>query len=537
MSKKIVDKNNMAEAIAAGITEIAAIVKRTLGPGGLPILIEREGQALDGSPLGPMITKDGVTVASFCSNPDPQIDLVIQAVKAICAKTNRVAGDGTTSAIVLGEAILREALKALKADETLNPQAVRESIEAAARSALEILLADVVRVDSADQIESVATISANGDVAIGQVIRQAFEEVGNEGVITVDEGHGAETTIEVVKGFQIKRGAEAQDRFFNSADRTKFESNQTNVILYDGHLQSFTEIIPALKASVRGGALPPTVIVANEFSPEVIQFLLIQKAEMAATICAVRSPHMSHVRTAMLDDMAVLLGATRFGNGNKALSAATPEDIGTCERIVSDKYSTTFYGGEGSEEDVLARVDQIKALKTQAESAYDAGVLADRIAALSQGVAKIGVGGLTELEVKERYHRIEDALNAARAAIEEGTVIGGGVALYRVAEVLRRDGSTVGASILANALKAPIHQILENVGESPKKILTTAFLRQVMNQEGVVYDARTKTLVHARAAGILDPFKVVRVALENAVSIAALLSTCGGGIINTREGR
>jgi len=528
----------MEEASKKGMKKIAAPVKRTLGPGGLTIFIERTGQALNGDPLGPMLTKDGVTVAGECQDPDPEIDLVIQAVKEICRKTNRVAGDGTTTAIVLGEAILNEIFVELDADSTLNPQLVRESVEEAAQKVKSLLAQQVSKVEDNKKIEEVATISANGDLAIGKIIAQAFAEVGSEGVITVDEGHGRETTINVVDGFQIRRGAEAQDRFFNNNENTRFEAENCHVILYNGPVRSYTDLLPAFKAiqeqvqKRNGNAMPPILVIADEFSQEVIQYMLLNRVEAGVQICAVKSPHMSNVRTAMMDDIAVMLGGQRLGNGARTIQSCTFDDIGIAKKVIVDKYTTTFYDGQGEEEDVIARIEQLKAQKAAAESPYDASVIGDRIAALANGVAIIGVGGQTEIEIKERYHRIEDALNAARAAIEEGVIPGGGVALAKVAQQLGT--ATVGEKILSRALMAPFLQISDNIGQDGQANFS-AIKDRVMNGEMVTYDARAKTVVNALEAGIIDPFKVCRTALENAVSIAALLSTCGGGITYTRE--
>lgn len=539
--KKITHKEQMAEKIEQGITEIASIVKRTLGPGGLPILIERQGVSATGEPLGPMITKDGVTVASECSNPDPEIDLVIQSVKAICKKTNRVAGDGTTTAIVLGEAILKESIELLRQLPSLNPQLLRESVEAAALETSKLLKEDVKKVSTPEEIEAVALISANGDREVAQTIRQAFEAVGAEGVITVDEGHSAHTTVQVVNGFQVRRGAEAQDRFFNNSERTRYEAENVHVVLFDGQLMAYTDLIPILnniaqaQIQKKQKGLPALLIMANDFSQEVIQFLLIQKAEMGLQVCAVKSPHTTSVRTQMLDDIAILLGGTRLGNGNANLQSGTFEDVGVAARVVVDKYTTTFYDGAGSEEEILERVDQLKAQRRDAESPYDAALISDRIAALSGGVAKIGVGGQTDLEIKERYHRIEDALNAARAAVEEGVIPGGGISLAKIAYLFQQKPEpTWGEAILSKALKSPFLQIAENVGEDGNARMQEVFVRS-KGETPLVYDAREKRIVDAYEVGIIDPFKVTRTALENAVSISALLSTCGGGITLLRK--
>lgn len=550
------DVEQVRENAREGISKIAAIVKRTLGPGGLPIAIERTGQALDGSPLGPMVTKDGVTVAEECFDPNEGVDLFMQSVKAICKKTNKVAGDGTTTAIVLGEAIFEEAMKELQGNVGVNPQKVRIEIEDAAKLAAKLLREMAVPVDGAEDIRRVATISANGDEEIGRIIEKAFQEVGNEGVITVDEGHTLQTEVEVVDGFQIERGVEAQDRFFNNKEKTAFVAKDCHVILYNGAITNYNQLIPAFKAiqdqvlaegKAEGKgpmevAFPPVMVVADEFNRDVIQWLLIQRAEAGLAVCAVRSPHMTTKRTAIMDDMAVMLDGKRLGNGNESLESCTYEHIGVCDKVVATKYHTTFYDGFGTEEMILQRIDELKAQKAAAESPYDAQLIADRIAGLGQGIAKIGVGGATELEIKERYHRIEDALNAARAAVEMGIVPGGGTALLNVALRLEqavsdepaklRKNPTLGERILARALRAPLRQIAINVGEKPDEIEER--LSQAPN-DLFVYDAMNKELVEGFEGGIIDPVKVTLAALENATSIASLLTTCGGGIVFTRS--
>lgn len=538
MNKKIVNADELLGPKLAGMEKLAGIVKRTLGPGGLPIILARIGQALDGSPLGPKITKDGVSVAEECASDDELEDITIQAVKAICKKTNTDAGDGTTTAIVLGEAILNEAQNALQCDFSLNPQLVKEDIEKVAAGVVASLKSSATKVSDMQAIEEVATISANGDRYIGNIIKRAFEHVGAEGVVTVDEGSGADVTLEKVEGYRFNRGAQSRTDFFNNKDRTCFEAEKAAVVFFDGKILNFTDVIPALQVLAGVGEdgaptkkLPPVVFVANEFSRDVIQFLLIQKVERGMQLCAVEGPNMTHVRTGYLDDLGVYTGGARLGNGQRSLTAITEEDIGYVEKIVIDKYKTTLYGGLGAEEAILERVDQLKAAKLTAESAYDAQILNDRIAALTGGIAKIGVGGVTELEIKEKYDRIEDALNASRAAIQEGVVPGGGVALLKIANALNQD--SVGAKILAKALEAPFRQILRNIGLSDDKIeIITA---EVLKTEGCVYDARDKKIKDAFEAGIIDPVKVTRTALENAVSIAGLLSTAGGAIIFKRD--
>lgn len=558
--KNITDKNQMATKLKEGISLIASIVKRTLGPGGLPVLIERNGQNLEGDPLEPMITKDGVTVANECASDDPEIDLAIQTVKAICKKTNRIAGDGTTTAIVLGESIFLETLKELQANSHLNPQLVRNQIQLAVARVVKELKSISVEVRDFDKIEQVANISANGDEEIAKVIRQAFEHVGAEGVVTIDEGAGSEVTIDKVEGFQFQRGAERQDVFFNSTNNSRFEANNCYVLVYDGKVESGSNLIPFFnliqqeyaKLGKGIGNLPPILFIANEFSNDTIQLLMLNKMGDARegfpglTLCAVKGPNTTSVRTQMMDDLAVYLGGVRLGNGGRNLfnldlragQDATGRmrvigDIGFAEKVIVDRYTTTIYGGGNSEEAIKERVDQLIASKESAFSPYDLSLINDRVAALTGGIAKIGVGGRTELEIKEKYHRIEDALNASRAAIEMGVIPGGGSALYRIASRLQ-SSDNLGDKILSRALKAPLHQIVENIGHKPEE-LHLHELNISSKSANLVFDATNDTFVDAFESGIIDPLKVTITALQNATSIAGLLSTCGGGITYLRK--
>ena len=528
MQKTITNKEDLHKSIKVGMSEIASIVARTLGPGGLPVLIERRGQTPSGDPLGPMITKDGVTVASECANGDPTIDTIIQSVKSICQKTNRVVGDGTTTAIVLGRAILEGALEAAK---TQNPQQVRRDIEAASLE-VESRLSEIAIECTSDMVEYIATISANGDKEIGSIIKKAFDAVGSEGAITVDTGHGKNHSLDIVNGFQIRRGAEAQDRLLNNSEKTKFETENCHVILYDGVLNSPQNVLHALQllSEHYQNKMPPVLFIANEFSQDVIQMLLMNNSAGLQS-CAVRSPHQTKVTTQWLDDMAVFLGGTRMGNGNRNLANLELDDIGIADKVVVEKYVTTLYGGAGLDEAVLERIDQLKAQRNQAESEYDSSIISDRLAALAEGIAKIGVGGLTDLEVKEKYHRIEDAINAARAAIEGGIVAGGGSTLLRLSETFTAD--TVGHKILRKALKAPFRQILRNLGKEEADI--DWIQARVLEDPAVVYDGELEEVQEALRAGIIDPVKVTKTALSNAVSISSLLSTAGGAIVFDRK--
>ncbi len=532
MSNKVIThKEAMYEHIKTGVDNVASIVGRTLGPGGLPILIERLGQTSNGEQLPPLITKDGVTVAMECASEDPMTDLVMQSVKDICRKTNKIAGDGTTTAIVLGKAFLDATLAVLESQK-LNPQQVKNSLESAIEEVIDLLKDETVECRSFDMIEHVATISANGDREIGNVIRRAFEAVGTEGVITVDDGGSRGHSLEVVNGFQIKRGAEAQDRFFNNAERTKFEAENCHVIMYDGKLNQPALVLQALEMLWKQyqGKMPAVMFMANEFSNDCLQVMLMTKAESGLSVCAIRNPHQTKVTTVMLDDIAVFLGGERLGNGNRNFNNIEFDDFGIAGKVVVDKYSTTFFDGQGDEENVLQRIEQLKAQRETAESPYDASLMSDRIASLAEGIAKIGVGGLTDFEVKEKYHRIEDAVNAARAAIAEGVIPGGGATLYRISEKLT--GDSPGHAILKKALKAPLTQIQQNLGVSDSTIKNIG--SRLLKDPASTWDGVADDMVAAVEAGIVDPVKVTKTALRNACSIAALLSTCGGAITFTR---
>lgn len=541
MNKEILNNEAIRDPLLKGMKKLASIVKTTLGPGGRTIILERAGQALDGSPLSPKLTKDGVSVAEECADKDRAVNVVIQTVKNICKKTNKDAGDGTTTAIVLGEAILNETQKELDKDKDLNPQLVKESLEKIAQKVIALLKEKATPVQTNEMIQHVATISANGDQEIGEIIAAAFDAVGAEGVVTVDEGATNHVTLDVVDGYQFNRGAQSRDNFFNTNAKTHFEVEDQEdgvaVILYDGKLQNFTEIIPVMmkladvdEATGQARKKPPAMVfVANEFSRDVLQFLLIQKEQRGLQICCIQGPHTTHVRTGYYDDLACYTGGVRFGNGAKQLTEATADDIGRVERVIIDKYKTTFYDGFGTEEELLHRVDQLNALKLKAESPYDAQVINDRIAALTNGVAKIAVGGATELEIKEKYDRIEDALNAARSAIQEGIVPGGGATLLKIAEELNENGE-IGERILKRALQAPITQILNNIGIEGDKVAPILALVKNSN-DNLIYNARNRNVEDAIKVGVVDPVKVTRSALSNAISIAGLLSTTGGAII------
>ena len=543
----ILRTEDLEEKVSVAVEKIAGIVKRTLGPGGLPILLEREGQTASGLPLPPMITKDGVTVAKHCYSNDKVEDLVIQSLKDICGKTDRSVGDGTTTAIVLGEAIFTEALKLVK-EKKLNPQTLRKEIEVASEKVIKELQKYKIEVgNNIKLIRDVATVSANGDKEIGDLVAKAFDKVGAEGTVTVDEGYSRKSTIEIVDGFQIGRGVEGGDLFLNNSANDKFLAENCHVLLYDGTLQSVPdELLPVLNViqettfkkalkenpdtNIEKVPMPPVLFIANDFSPSVVQYLSIIKQQTSVPVCAVRSPHMTTVRTQMLDDMAFLLGGERLGFQSRSLKSVTEADIGFVKKVEAGRRVTTFYGGEGHEEEIIKRIDVLKGQLKGAVHLYDQNLLRDRISNLAQGVAKIAVGGDTDFEIKEKYYRIEDALSAAKAAIEGGVVLGGGSTLVRISYSLKEvKNDTDGYRVIKNSILEPFNQICKNIGWEAGDYDSVA---EFISENGkAVFDAQSRSVTPGLENGIVDPIKVIENALRNAVSICGLLSTFGGLVL------
>lgn len=448
----------------------------------------------------------------------------------------------TTSAIVLGEAIFLESLNYLEQNPKVNPQKLRTLLENSSQRVVDQLKKIAKPVKDPKTISEVATISANGDEEIGQIIGDAFEAVGSEGVVTVEEGGTLKNTLQIIEGYHFNRGAEGRDIFFNNTNKTAWQAKNVHVIIYDGDLKDPEQLFKPLTVAVESnnGEKPAILVLANSFSVPVITWASINKVEKGWDFCFVQGPHITHVRTGYYDDIAIMLGAYRFGNGNRNMESCTEDDIGLCDRAKVTKYTTTLYEGQGTEEAILERVEHLKARKVEAESAYDEQIIADRLGSLTQGIAKIGVGGATELEIKEKYDRIEDALNAARSAIEEGIVLGGGSTLFRISLELEKS-KDIGDQILAKCLKAPINQILDNRGLEKEKqsILNTLsgkkFFFQGKINPNLVYDAKMLCFKSGFDCGIIDPVKATRLGLENAISISSLLMTTGGGIYFDRN--
>ena len=389
-----------------------------------------------------------------------------------------------------------------------------------------------------------ATVSANGDREIGDVIKDAMLKVGSEGSITVDEGHSRNTTIEIVEGFRISRGAEGGEVFFqNSPNRDRFEHENCFVILYDHRIETAVQIQNIISGAEKQNTLtnklnpeqpnyPPILIIANDFSAIAMAALCKGIKEFNLSLCAIKSPDVTQERTKILDDMAVMLGGERLGSGARTLDRLEGDDFGLCDKVSVTKNCTTFTGNQGKEEEIAERINQLKAQIPSADNPYDQQLVKDRIANLAQGVARIGVGGDTDLEIKEKYHRIEDALNSARAAVESGIVPGGGSIFYRIARLAKYHKDikdTQGGRVVLKALEAPFRQIVKNIGLEFKDC------NDILGDPNRIYDAEKRDYVNGLEGGIVDPVKTLETALRNAVSICGLLSTFGGVVLAKRS--
>lgn len=536
-NKEIILGSSVQERALEGITILANVVKVTLGPAGRPVLLQREGTNLAGEPNIPMITKDGVTVAEYVKLSDPVQDAAIQIMKSVCKNTNDAVGDGTTGSVVLAAGIMQAAASVLAENPELS-QKIRLQIEDAALEVESLLTGMAVNCDI-DIARKVALISANGDATIADAVQKAYNEAGPNGVIVVDQGGIEPCTIQTVDGYQFRKGAQSPV-FFNTKDDLKFEADETAVLILDEALNDPSPIISALNAiySVvakpdQNGAptqpMPSIVIVANSFSPHVIQLLSIAKMERGLSVCAIEGPEVTTSRTHLLDDLAVYLGGERLGAGKRTLQSLSPlelcECLGKAGRVKITANTTTFYDGNGTEDSVGSRLELLKQQKEQAPSTFDAARLTDRMAALAGGVVKLLVGGQSDVELKERYHRVEDAVNAVAAALDMGIVPGGGVALLNAANMLKN--KSLGADLLREAMVSPYKNIRLNADPSiafddiPKKF-----------KPGTAEDVRTGKKGNFIDLGVIDPLKVIIMGLRNAVSVSTLLLTCGGIIVN-----
>ncbi len=503
------------ERMLRGVDILANAVKVTLGPKGRNVVIDKSFGA-------PRTTKDGVTVAKEIELEDKFENMGAQMVREVASKTNDVAGDGTTTACVLAQAIVREGAKSVAAG--MNPMDLRRGIDLAVACAIEDVKKRSKKVKSSEEIGQVGTISANGEKEIGDMIAEAMQKVGNEGVITVEEAKTAETELEVVEGMQFDRGY-LSPYFITNADKMLAELEDVYILLHEKKLANLQAMLPILEAVVQ--AAKPLLIIAEDIEGEALATLVVNKLRGGLKVAAVKAPGFGDRRKAMLEDIAILSGGQVISEdlGIK-LENVTLDMLGRAKRVRIEKETTTIIDGAGKKDDIKGRCAQIKAQIEETTSDYDKEKLQERLAKLAGGVAVIKVGGSTEVEVKERKDRVDDALNATRAAVEEGVVAGGGVALLRAKKAVDALTSSnpdiqAGIKIVSKALEAPVRQIVENSGVEGS-IVVGKLLEKSGNYG---FNAQTEEYVDMVAAGIIDPTKVVRVALQDAASVASILIT------------
>jgi len=504
------------ERLLRGVDILANAVRVTLGPKGRNVVLEKTFGA-------PRITKDGVTVAKEIELEDKFENMGAQMVREVAQKTNDLAGDGTTTATVLAQAIVREGAKAVAAG--MNPMDLKRGIDIAVAAVVKDIGRRAKTVNSSAEVAQVGTISANGDATIGKMIAQAMQKVGNEGVITVEEAKSLETDVEIVEGMQFDRGY-ISPYFITNAEKMLAELEDAYLLLHEKKLSGLQSMLPVLEAVVQSGK--PLVVIAEDVEGEAIATLVVNKLRGGLKVAAVKAPGFGDRRKAMLEDIAILTGGQLISEdlGIK-LENVTLQMLGRAKKVIIEKEKTTIVNGAGKKADIAARVAQIKQQIEETTSDYDREKLQERLAKLAGGVAVIKVGGATEVEVKEKKDRVEDALNATRAAVEEGIVPGGGVALLRAKKAIGRirgDNADIqaGINIVLKALEAPIRQIAENAG-----VEGSIVVGRIMEEKSETFgfDAQEERYVDMIDAGIVDPAKVVRTALQDAGSVAGLLVT------------
>jgi chaperonin GroEL len=499
-----------------GVDILANAVKVTLGPKGRNVVLDKSFGA-------PRISKDGVTVAKEIELEDKFENMGAQMVREVASKTSDIAGDGTTTATVLAQAIVREGAKAVAAG--MNPMDLKRGIDLAVEAVVEDLKKNSKKVTSNEEIAQVGTISANGDREIGDFLAKAMQKVGNEGVITVEEAKSLETELDIVEGMQFDRGY-ISPYFITNADKMRTELEDPYILIYEKKLSGLQELLPLLESVVQTGK--PLLIVAEDVEGEALATLVVNKLRGGLKVAAVKAPGFGDRRKAMLQDIAILTGGTCISEdlGIK-LENVTINMLGRAKKVEIDKENTTIVNGAGKKADIEARVAQIKAQIEETTSDYDREKLQERLAKLAGGVAVIRVGGATEVEVKERKDRVDDAMHATRAAVEEGILPGGGVALLRSAEALKRvktenEDQKHGVEIVRKALQAPARQIAINAGEDGSLVVGKILEKDQYNYG---FDAQTGEYGNLMTKGIIDPTKVVRTALQDAASVAGLLIT------------
>ena len=524
MAKEISYDSKARNSLKNGVDALANAVKVTLGPKGRNVVIEKKFGA-------PTITKDGVTVAKEIELEDSLENVGAQMVKEVASKTSDIAGDGTTTATVLAQAIITEGLKNVVAGA--NPMSIKRGIDAATEAVVNHLRGQSKDLPDSTQIAQVASISANGDSEIGDKIAEAMEKVGKDGVITVEESKTAETYLETVEGMQFDRGY-LSPYFVTNSESMEAEMDDPYVLIHDKKISNMKDLLPLLEKVVQTGK--PVVIIAEDVEGEALATLVVNKLRGSFKVLAVKAPGFGDRRKAMLEDIAVLTGGTVISeDAGYKLENATLEYLGTCKRVVSDKDNTTVVDGNGDKENIKARINEINVQIEKSTSDYDKEKLQERLAKLSGGVAVLNVGAPTEVEMKEKKARVEDALHATRAAVEEGIVPGGGVAFLRAVSALDNvdvsKNQKVGVNIVRRALEEPVRQIVNNAGLEASIIVQA--IREGKDDYG--FDARNEDYVNMFKSGIIDPTKVSRVAIENAASISGLLLTTEAAVTEIPE--
>jgi chaperonin GroEL len=515
MAKRIIFDAQAREKLKKGVDTLADAVKTTLGPKGRNVILDKKFGA-------PTVTKDGVTVAKEIELKDPIENMGAQLVKEVASKTADSAGDGTTTATVLTQAIFGTGIKSVAAGA--NPMDLKRGIDKAVIAIVKDLKAQARPISNNNEIAQVATISANNDETIGKMIAEAMDKVGKDGVITVEEARGTETEIKVVEGMQFDRGY-LSPYFVTNTDKMEADLERPFILIYDKKISNMRELLPVLEQVAQTGR--PLLIIAEDVDGEALATLVVNKIRGALKVCAVKAPGFGDRRKAMLEDIAVLTGGQVIAEerGYK-LDNVTTEFLGTAEKVLIDKDNTTIVNGAGTSEEIAGRVNQIKQQMESTTSDYDREKLQERLAKLSGGVAILYIGAATEVEMKEKKDRVDDALHATRAAVEEGIVPGGGVALLRASAALEtvdaiNEDEKIGVNILRTAIQSPLRTIVSNAGGEGSVVIN-----KVLEGTGDYgYNARADRYENFFAAGIIDPTKVTRLALENAASIAGLLLT------------
>ena len=526
MAKKIQFDVEAREGLKKGVDALANAVKVTLGPKGRNVII---GKSFG----GPQVTKDGVTVAKEIELEDALENMGAQMVKEVASKTNDLAGDGTTTATILAQSVVKEGLKNVTAGA--NPMDLKRGVDKAVEAVVDELNKQSKTVgNSSEKIKQIASISANNDSTIGELITEAFEKVGKEGVITVEEAKGTDTYVDVVEGMQFDRGY-LSPYFVTNSEKMESDLESPYILLYDKKISAMKDLLPVLEPVAQTGK--PLLVIAEDVDGEALATLVVNKLRGSLKIAAVKAPGFGDRRKAMLEDIAILTGGTVISEDRGfTLENTTIEMLGSAERVTIDKDNTTIVNGSGDKKNISERVNQIKSQIETTTSDYDKEKLQERLAKLAGGVAVLYVGAASEVEMKEKKDRVDDALHATRAAVEEGIVAGGGVALLRTRKVLEKLSSDnvdelTGIQIISRAIESPLRTIVENAGGEGSVVVA----KVVEGKGDFGYDAKSEKFVDLLKEGIIDPKKVTRIALENAASVAGMILTTECALVDIKE--